>query len=112
VIATTFLLLGALLAAASDGLSNLAMWSLIVGALTPPLLSVIQQPRYARFRPVLMIGAAVIDGVVISWLQGNLDFSRFVNSALVAGVAIITAYHGIWKPSGISPAIEQKTGGA
>ena len=111
-IAAMFLLFGFVLAAASDGLSNLAMWSLIVGALTPPLLSVVQQPRYARFRPVLMIGAAVIDGVMVAWLQGNLDFSRFVNSALVAGVAIITAYHGIWKPSGVSPAIEKKTGGS
>jgi hypothetical protein len=109
VIASTLLLLGFVLAAATDGLSNLAMWSLIVGALTPPLLSVVQQPRFARLRPVLMIGAAITDGVVIAWLQGNLDFARFTNSALIAGVAIITAYHGIWKPSGISPAIEKKT---
>lgn len=108
-IASMFLLFGFVLAAASDGLSNLAMWSLIVGALTPPLLAVIQQPRFDRFRPVLMIGAAVVDGIVVAWLQGNLDFARFTNSALVAGVAIITAYHGIWKPTGISPAIERKT---
>lgn len=103
-------MLAFLIAATSDGLSNLAMWSLIVGALTPPLLSVVQQPRWPGWlRTGFMLGAAVVDGVVISWLQGNLDLARFTNSALVAGVAIITAYHGIWKPSGISPAIENKT---
>lgn len=93
-----------------DGLSNLAMWSLIVGALTPPLLAVVQQPRWpSGLRALFMVAAAVVDGIVVAWLQGNLDFARFTNSALVAGVAIITAYHGLWKPTGVAPAIEAST---
>jgi hypothetical protein len=105
-----FMLIGFawLLGAASDGLSNLAMWSLIVGALTPPLVAIVQRPTFNRtFRVIVMIAAAIIDGVVVSWLQGDLNFARFTNSALIAGVAIITAYHGIWKPSGIAPSIER-----
>lgn len=99
-----------LLGAATDGLSNLAMWSLIVGALTPPLVSVVQRPTFnPHFRVILMIAAAVVDGVVIAWLQGDLTFARFTNSALVAGVAIISAYQGIWKPTGIAPRIERAT---
>lgn len=102
--------LAVIFAAAGDGLSNLAMWSLIVGALTPPLVAVIQQPKWnGTARTVFMLLAAVVDGVVISWLQGDLDFTRWANSALVAGVAIITAYYGIWKPTGVAPKIEAKT---
>jgi hypothetical protein len=107
-----FMLIGFawLIGAATDGLSNLAMWSLIVGALTPPLVAVVQRPTFNKhFRVIVMVAAAAVDGVVVSWLQGDLDFSRFTNSALIAGVAIISAYQGIWKPTGIAPRIERAT---
>jgi hypothetical protein len=99
-----------IIAATNDGLSNLAMWSLIVGALTPPLVAVIQRPKWSgTARTFFMLLAATVDGVVVAWLEGNLDFARFTNSALVAGVAIITAYYGIWKPTGVAPKIEKAT---
>jgi hypothetical protein len=103
-------MLGFILAAASDGLSNLAMWSLIVGALTPPLVAIVQRPTFnPTFRVIIMIGSAAIDGVAVAWLQGDLNLARFTNSALIAGVAIISAYYGIWKPSGIAPKTEKAT---
>lgn len=99
-----------LLGAASDGLSNLAMWSIIAGALTPPIVAIVNRSHWPRgLKSVVMIAAAVVDGIVVSWLQGDLNFARFANSALIAGVAIITAYYGIWKPTGVAPAIEAST---
>jgi hypothetical protein len=86
------------------------MWSIIVGALTPPLLAVVQQPKWPGWlRSTVMLASAAVVGVGTAWLQGTLTFVRFTDSALVAGVAIIAAYHGIWKPSGVAPTIETKT---
>lgn len=94
-------------------MSNLQMWAIIVGALTPPLVAFVQQPRWPGwFRSTVMIGSAAVDGVVVAWLQGDLTAHRFIDAALIAGVAIIAAYHGIWKPSGIAPKIEKASSGA
>lgn len=91
-------------------MTNLAMWSLIVGALTPPLVAIIQQPRWAGWvRSTVMIAAAAVDGVGVAYFQGDFTGKRLLDAALVAGVAIIAAYHGIWKPSGIAPKIENAT---
>ena len=91
-------------------MTNLQMWSLIVGALTPPLLAVIQQPRWSGLvRSSFMVGAAAVDGVITTLLENNFDWSNWVKSSLMCGVAVIAAYHGIWKPNGVAPAIEKAT---
>lgn len=92
-------------------MTHLQMWSIIIGALTPPIAAFIEQPRWKGtiMRPLVMMGFAVLDGIIIAWLQGSLTWARFTDSALMCGIAIVTAYEGIWKPSGIAPEIEAAT---
>lgn len=94
-------------------MSNLQMWSIILGAITPPVVAFVQQPKWkgTLVRPLIMVGFAALDGIIVAWLQGSLTWNRFTDSALMAGVAIVAAYEGIWKPSGIAPQIEHATSG-
>jgi phage-related minor tail protein len=92
-------------------MSNLQMWSIILGAITPPIVAFVQQPKWkgTLVRPLIMVAFAALDGVIVAWLQGALTWNRFTDSALMCGVAIVAAYEGIWKPSGIAPQIEAAT---
>lgn len=95
-------------------MTNLAMWSVIVGALTPPVVALVQNPAWSApakkwIRVAIMVLFAVADGIGTAWIQGSLTWTRWSDSALIAGVAIITAYNGIWKPAGVTPAIEAKS---
>lgn len=86
------------------------MWSIIVGALTPPLLAIVQQPRWSGFvRSAFMVGAAAIDGIITTWLEGKINWHDYAQAALMCGVAIIAAYHGFWQPTGIAGKIENAT---
>lgn len=93
--------------------TNLAMWAIVVGSLTPPVVAFVNRllgTKNASWeRPAIMIGFAIVDGVGTAYFQGSLTGQRFLQAALIAGVAIIAAYQGVWKPTGVAGAIEQKT---
>jgi hypothetical protein len=90
--------------------SNLQMWSLIVGFLTPPVLAIIQQGGWSkRVRAVVAFAAAMVAGAGTAYFQGDLTGRRFVEAALVVLVATIAAYQGFWKPTDVAPTIEKMT---
>lgn len=91
-------------------MSNLQMWALIVGFLLPPVLAVIQQARWSdAFRAVVAFLACAVAGAGTAYFQGDLNFERWVEAGLVILVSAMATYRGLWKPSGIAPAIEAKT---
>lgn len=91
-------------------MSNLLMWSLVIGFFMPPVQSVIQQTKWsARFRALVNFLACAIAGAGIAYFQGDFSDRRFVESSLVVLVTAISVYSGTWKPSGISPTIEKAT---
>lgn len=91
-------------------MTDLAMWSALAGAITPPALAVFQQPRFPGWARVLVmaVGSCIV-ALVTASMQGKLNWSRWEHSLLVVGVLAISTYHGGWKPSGIAPAIEKAT---
>lgn len=91
-------------------MSNLVMWSLIVGFLAPPVISVIQQPKWSdTARAVFTSIFAVVAGGATAYFNGEFRAGDIVGTILVIGVAAITFYRGFFKPTGISPAIENAT---
>lgn len=96
-------------------MSNLAMWSLIVGFFTPIVVAVIQQPKWSSgARAVITFLFCIITGGVTTALQGALTGERLVSSVLLILVTAITTYKGLWQPTGAAPALERATtpGGA
>lgn len=96
-----------------DGLDQqtpLQMWELVVGFLSPVLLAVVMQPRWPRSAQALVAFAwCVIAAGVGLYLDGRLDAADWAASTLKVLVAAIASYQGVWKPTGVAPAIERAT---
>lgn len=90
--------------------SDLAMWSIIVGFGLPPIVAVLNQPRWLGWvRAVLTVLSCVIAGGITAYLSGALTDKRWTTAALIVGVAAIGSYRTFWRPSGITDAIERGT---
>lgn len=92
-------------------MNTLQVWSLVLGFLVPPILAVIQQPKWSQqVRSLVTFGFALLVGFGNVWLNGDLSKAADWTSAiLIVLISAISTYKGFWKPSGIAPAIETKT---
>lgn len=97
----------------NDVFTDSASWALILGVLSPLLLSVVQQPRWPNsVRAALTAVASVVIGVVTVLANGGLeDASGVLGIIALVLVASNAAYRNLWKPTGIAPAIERATSG-
>jgi len=92
--------------------NNLEMWSLLVGAVLPPFVAIIQQPQWPNwFRTAVAVASSIVVGFVTTWLTNDdvLWEQPMVTSILMVLVAALTTYRNVWRSSGIAPAIEAKT---
>lgn len=93
-------------------MTNLSMWTLIVGAVLPALIATIQQPGWSpRLRSIVTVAVCVVVGGGTSWLTGDLHIEAIVTSILTVLVAALSTYKGFWKPTGIAPTVEALTSG-
>ena len=91
-------------------MTDLMMWSLIVGFFMPPVQAVIQQTNWSsRLRAGVNFVACFVAGVGVAFFQGDFTGRRVVGSVLVVLVTTIAVYKGTWKPTGVAPAIEKAT---
>lgn len=91
-------------------MTNLMMWSLIVGFFMPPVQAVIQQTNWSsQVRAGVNFVACAIAGAGVAFFQGDFTGRRFVESALVVLVTTIAVYKGTWQPTGVAPTIEKAT---
>lgn len=91
-------------------MSNLAMWSLIVGFLLPPAIAVVQQPRWSEpVRAIVMFVVCLIAAAGTAYFQGDLTGRRWIQAALLIVVATIATFKGLWKPTRVAPEIEAAT---
>ncbi len=88
--------------------------SVLIGAILPPVFSVIMQAKWSQKTQSLValflcLGVAaatsfLVDGVDIK----DPGFNWVIWAAGIYGAAMIT-YARFWKPTGVSPTIENKT---
>lgn len=91
-------------------MSNLVMWNLIVGFLAPNIIAIVQNPKMtSQVRALITFTVAIIGGLVTAYLNGLFNFGDIVGSILTVGVAAITFYKGLWKPTGVAVSIENAT---
>ena len=91
-------------------MTNLAMWSLVVGFVSPITLSIIVQPGWSsRAQAVVAFIWAAPAGGLTAYFGGALNTQDLVSCILIVLVSAISFYKGFWKPTGISPAVENAT---
>lgn len=94
------------------GFGELEAWSLLLGIGLPPLIAVIQQPKWSdKARAVWTVGTCLVAGAVTTWLQhGHLYLDQHLFSSMATIVVAAQAtYRNFWKPTGAAPAIESAT---
>jgi len=90
--------------------SNLAMWSLIVAFIAPPVLSIIQQPKWTtEVRSAVMFFFAIILGLGTAFFTDAFNGKDIVTSILIVMVGAISTYKGFWQATGVAPKIEAAT---
>lgn len=91
-------------------MSNVQMWALLVGFLMPLLISALQQSTWSNpLRAGIAFLACAIAGGVTAWLAGDFKTTDIVSAVLVVLTTALATYKGLWKPTGVAPAIESRT---
>ncbi|AYN58647.1 membrane protein [Arthrobacter phage Nandita] len=96
--------------AALAGLGPVALWLIAVGFISPPVIAVIQQSRWsARRQSIVAFVFYLVVAAVTAWLNGIFTTVGIVTALLVIFVTGATTYKNLWKPTGVTPAIENAT---
>lgn len=92
-------------------MTNLQMWSLLVGFLAPLLIAAVQQPKWtSKTRAIVQVLSSLVIGAGTALFNGQLDSVKNTTSAiLVVLVASMSSYESVWKKTGWTAAIEAKT---
>lgn len=94
----------------SDLLGSTQAWGLILGVIAPLLISVVQRPSFSSgARAVIAVVSAAVIGLLTVLAAGTFNPEDWLTTAAVVLVASHTAYEGFWRPTGVAPAIEEKT---
>jgi hypothetical protein len=91
--------------------ATIDQWTVVVGVLMPLLIAAINRTAWSSGQKsvgalVICIAAAAGELTV----KGQFDVKHLGANALAVFFMTVTTYYGFWKPTGIAPALEQKTG--
>lgn len=105
--------------------ANAVLIGMIVGSVMPPLIALVQQPNLSTVtRKRIATAASVVVGVLVAASTGQLagfnpadlgnltDMTALVNLVGVVGAvwaASEATFHKLWRPSGVSDAVEHVT---
>lgn len=91
--------------------TSIDQWTLVVGTLLPLAIAAINRTAWTSGQK--SVGALAIcvlaAGLELS-VKGQFDLKHLGANALAVFFLTVTTYYGFWKPTGIAPTIEQKTG--
>lgn len=91
-------------------MSDLAMWSLIVGFFLPIAVAVIMRRTWSdAVKAVVTFVACGVAAAGTAFFQGDFTGRRFVSALLLVFVGTIVSFKGWWKPTGVAPSIEEST---
>lgn len=89
---------------------NLIMLSAVVAIFSPLVISLITRPGWSgKVKTAIMLGYSGVVGVLTAYLSGQFDGLDILGAVLTVILVTATSYQTIFKPSGISPKIEEAT---
>jgi ABC-type uncharacterized transport system permease subunit len=91
-------------------MTDTQMWNLIVGALLPPLIALVQQPTFPPWvRSLIAVVASGVAGFVTVWVAGELTGRSVVTGVLITLVAAVSTYESVWRKIGVTGTVETAT---
>lgn len=91
-------------------MTDLDMWSAIVGFAVPPLVAVFIQSSWPSWvKALFTFGVCALGGGVTAALTGYIEGMSPARSVLVVLFSALAFYRTFWRPSTIAPKIEAAT---
>ena len=92
-------------------LAQLAMLNALIGPFLPPLIAVVNQPKWPTWaRSLAMLAVCAATGTLTTALNGDLTGLDLPAAVLACAAGAVSSYHVWWKPrSGITDAVEHAT---
>lgn len=91
-------------------LTDAQLWAAALGYLLPPVIAIVNQPRWSGpLKALLALLVAAADGLGSAYFTSEFTGKSIVTCILTGAIAIGVAYHTLWKPSGIVDTIEHAT---
>lgn len=91
-------------------LSDLEMWSLLVGAFMPPLVALVNRSYWKPWlKGLVAVLSSVIAALVTVYLQGTFSGKGIVTCILIVLFTALGSYKIFWQPTNIAPKIEEAT---
>ena len=91
--------------------ANVTLVGLLVGALIPPVTSIVQQPAWSKAtRQGVAVVVSVVFGALTAAAAGDIsDPSQVVPTIVAVLLSAEATYQKVWKPSGATAKIEKAT---
>lgn len=96
-------------------MSDLELWSVVVGVILPGLVAIVNRSAWVGWvKGLIALVSSLLAAVGTAWLHGELTGASFtpgtwLHSALFIVVATFGSYQVLWRPTGWGPAIERAT---
>ena len=91
--------------------SQLVMWSALVGSFLPVVIAVILRQEWDDgIKSVVAFLCCLVAAGGTAFFAGNLDGVDIVTALLIIFTLAQTTYRGLWRPTGVAPAVESATG--
>jgi glucan phosphoethanolaminetransferase (alkaline phosphatase superfamily) len=93
--------------------ASIQAWQMILAFVLPLVIAVIVRQQWSRTaKSICMFSVSFVATLGTMYLNGALNdvsAQTFVARFLTVVVATIAFYNGIWKPTGVAPAVEERT---
>ncbi len=90
-------------------MTNLEIWAVLVGALAPLVIAVVQQPKWQPWqRAVVTLVFCAATGTVNAYFNDQFHGKTITSSVLLVLISSLATYEGLWKKT-VTPKIEQAT---
>jgi len=96
-------------------MTDLQLYAALVGLFLPLLTAIVVQRGWSKSAQVAVNAfLSFVASVILTYTQGNLDgdhLRQLFMAFMIVFVPAVATYLGVWKPTGVAPAIEAATGG-
>lgn len=91
--------------------STVDQWTIIVGVMLPLVIAAINRTVWdSASKAISSVVLCVIAAGGELLFKGQLSVTTLLPNAITIFFLVVTTYKGFWKPTGVTDAIEKKTG--
>ena len=88
-------------------LTDVQLWSIILGFLSPLIVAWAARPEMRPiFKILIQVVFSIVVAVVTAFLNGELEGRSVVSILLLVLASSTLSYRGLWRPTGVTDAIE------